>query len=211
MTNIELEEFNPHDMLENPRILIIGKRAGGKTVLCNSILDHYTNIKKIVIYDDDDFQKSMYIFNNHKCMKYEADVFNKILSEHEEERKHNPDTKIILCLDDCLHDKNIFNDTFFRQIWYNRCLGVTMILSIQFIREVSSLMENVIDYVFAFEDNNNSTKQLLFIRYFETLRPFNYFDSFFCKYARGYQSLVCVRKQRVKNVKDTIFYYSAST
>ena len=113
-------------------------------------------------------------------MKYENGIYDTILSEHLEEQKRVPETKMILCIDGYQYYKIIMHDNAFNEILFNgRHFGITLIMTVQYYGEIPSPIKKYFNYVFAFGDNNESNKQNLYIRYFDKLKPYENFRTIF--------------------------------
>lgn len=202
----QIKELDLNNIITNPKILIIGKKQYGKSFLCNSLLKHYnTSNKKIVVYDSD-----YYTYSDPECqyMRFENHIFEKILLEHLQKRNENPTYNTILCLDDCLHHKKIFeNYTFLKMLYSKQQLGITIIMTSQ---SISSHFVEIFDYIFAFHDDNLYEREKLYIRYFNKLKPFAFFNTIFDDVTKNnYTTLVIDRNMNSNKITDNFFYFQA--
>lgn len=208
----QIKELNLDNVVSNPKILIIGKRQCGKSLLCNTLMNHFDNSnKKIVVYGINYFDFENYTNPECQLIILEHNTFEKILLEHLLKRNESPTYNTVLCLDDCIHNNRLFEDHALVEMLYNgRHLGITIIITSQSASFVSSKFVSEFDYIFAFHDDNSCEKEKLYIRYFNKLKPFALFNSVFDDVTKNdYTALVVDRKTLLTEIVDNFFYFKA--
>lgn len=111
-----------------------------------------------------------------------------------------------IILDDVLHDKTFFKENYGRTLMYNgRCLGVTLIITIQYPFGISPECRSQIDHIMMANEDFMSNKKKLYNYYAGMFSTTEAFSSALDD-TEYYQFMTVINKGRVKSIEDRIAY-----
>jgi len=214
INNPTLEKLNLNtDLCDNPTIMVLGKRATGKTSLIIDLIKHFkssTNINKVIIICPTDKTQSKYLEVS-DCIHHSFN--DTIIEEILNERMNDKDKlkeQILIVLDDCLYSKEGFETKVMREIIYNsRHLNISFILSMQFPLQINVTLRINFDYVFLFKDTNKSTQKLIHDHYCGMFSEFETFKETLLQNTMDYNSMVIINRA-VKSNGNKVKYYKAN-
>jgi hypothetical protein len=118
---------------------------------------------------------------------------------------------ILLCLDDCLYDRNVLKSPAIRQIFFNgRHLGITFIALAQYCMDISPDLRTQIDYLFVMKENIVSNRQKLWKYLFGCVQNFDDFSAIMDRCTQNYECLCLDNTQQGGSVQECVFWYKAS-
>lgn len=196
--------------------LIIGKRASGKTSLVIDIF-HKLNISNVIVFTDSKEnieQYNKYIEKSCIFTNIDSGVLQNIITNQKNTKKHCdniiPSEMNICIIIDGYSMKNMCYEL--RTILCsNRELGITIIMTQQYlyIKDLDTFM--CFDYICIFSDNNMYTLSYYYKNFFSKFKSFDKFYNIFKKYTINQQCLVysnCLIHLDL-NIKDLIYWYNA--
>lgn len=209
-----LEKWDVSSMRDNKDgiIVIIGKRASGKSYLIANLLKYLTNVPygTVVCGNDATDMYGTIFGSNEPNTRSIFDKYAPIILETawrrqcsilEAHKKANPDTytqsqqdlRTFIALDDCICDINWTTDKLMRTIFMgSRSWKTTLILALQYPVKIPPLLRSNIKLLFIMNEQANQNRQNLWESYV-TRELFPNFD-LFCKamdsYTHDYKCLV---------------------
>lgn len=120
--------------------------------------------------------------------------------------------KVAIFLDDLGYNKSIFKTNVIREIFMNgRHLGITLIIAMQYMMDVTPDIRCNTGYIFAFADQVRKNRQRLWENYFGMFPTFGGFDKAFHMATQNYECLVMDNTSNQQGqLADTVFYFKAS-
>jgi len=97
-----------------------------------------------------------------------------------------------------------------RELFMNgRHWDLFVLLSMQYIMDVTPEIRSNTDYLFALKDGNKKNRMKLYEEYFGMFASFAIFDSLFCSVTQDYRCLVLDNTVPTTNVEECVFWYKA--
>jgi hypothetical protein len=122
-----------------------------------------------------------------------------------------PDLGVGLLLDDLGHDKKVLKQKDVRMIFMNgRHWKICLIVSLQYMMDMSPDLRTNIDYVFALRENNRDNQQRLYKYFFGCFQKFSHFQEAFNECTNNYECLVLDNTSRSTKIEDCVYYYKAT-
>jgi hypothetical protein len=147
----------------------------------------------------------------------EACIYNYFDSEkietllvHQREllRKKTPKS-VTLVLDDIMYDKKALKGNVIRDLFMNgRHLHITVIISIQYLMDLSPDLRTNVDYCFSLRENIKLNREKLWKYFFGNFENYNDFACVFDQCTKDYSSIV-MDNTSGGDIQDTIFWYKA--
>jgi hypothetical protein len=223
-SKLQIKELDMSRMCSNASIITIAKRGSGKTWLCRSLIDHYSDIPVgvIISYTDslDPFYKNFFpdAFIYHKTSQH---VFKKILKRQIKIKERAEqlalkgikiDTRILLLMDDCLSDaKGWAKDEALREILFNgRHYDITYILTMQAPLEITPSLRDNFDYVCLFNTDVVNDQKKLYNHYAGVFPTFNAFKEVYSQLTANFGMMVLCRRNTGPKLTDKVFHYKAT-
>lgn len=153
--------------LVNKTCLLVGKRGSGKTVLMKHLIEcEYQDFDKIFLFCptsdlNDDFKEL--IPETCTFKEYDDDWVIRLMDSCAEQiKKGKAKKKILLILDDIATDNKLKkdNDGFTNVFTRGRHLGLSIILTSQYLNTLLPIVRSNCDYIFVSKLNNYSLKLL---------------------------------------------------
>lgn len=204
ISNISL--FDISILGKNSVILIIGKRAVGKTTLIKNIIKYKKEVDLCTIFDPikNEYNDLTIPYNIHEEYD-EITIFNLFKTVFNSEKKKLN----LIILDNAIYFPFKKSSLIFKNLIVNNKINNTsLILSMQVSVANSYLAIDNIDYIFIFNDNNISNVQRFYQQY--ATKIFDTFDSFNKIYQlitkEAYTCIVIAKIIKSNEVEDNIFY-----
>lgn len=204
-TTLGIKEFELQNLCEQPKICIIGKRASGKSWLVKSILEHYKDIRKVVICPSEKYN-AFYSdhFDNvelhHECTEY---LINNLLNGQKDEQK-----ELVCVLDDCLFTEGLWNSEALNTLMTNnKFYKITLIMTMQSCLGIKEHLRDQFDYVFSLKISKITEQKKLWDHYFGIFPTLNAFQQVFTELTKDYGTIVVDDINQNDSLSDTVFYY----
>lgn len=220
MPDITLSKFNPEWIKPNSVCAIVGRRGSGKTTVAEDVLADKAWMPDGVVFsateDCNDtwgrhFPES-FIFD-----EYRPDVMARIVKRQRTQaarHKLDPHSKIkptvILC-EDIMYDKTAFiKDKNARGVMMNgRHWGVLLIITVQYMMDLSRDLRGSIDYLFVLAHNSIGDRERLHKNWFGVVPTFAAFDAIMRYFTQNNGCIVLDNTCLSDNISDCIYWYKA--
>lgn len=210
-----IKEFKLDKIINNANILIIGKRASGKSWLSRDIIHHYRNIPGGIVVSPTEqlnpfyinFFPDLYIHHN-----LDNNILQKIIARQAILSKNkNLDSSSMLVMDDCLHyDEKLINDPNLVEILYNgRHYKLTQLVLVPYPLGFRPEIRANFDYVFLFGDDLCSNQKRIYDHYAGMFPSFNVFREVFNEYTKDYGAIVIDNKCKSDILTDKVYWFKA--
>jgi hypothetical protein len=223
---LPIKEFLFESMCENPAIVMIAKRASGKSWVCRSILKHFKDIPVGIIIAPtekmasppfySDFFPDSYIHYDYKSeiiekILYRQDVMIEKMKE-KEKKGIIIDPRGFILMDDCLSKKNSWmKDQPIMELLFNgRHYRLMYMLTMQFPLGISPALRCNFDYVFLLNEDFYSNLKRLYDHYAGIFPTFDSFRQVFKEVTSNFGAMVIVNRGAGSSFLDKIFWYKAT-
>jgi hypothetical protein len=212
---MDLNKFDINTLRNNPIILIIGKRATGKSFLIRDITNHQKNVDFDLIINPteecDKFYKTQ-LFGKFIHTSYKPFLLKDLLNNQKKLMNTGNMKKKGLIFDCCLTENEYKKDKNLRECLLNgRCYKINMISSIQYPMKMSPENISNTDYIFIFKENIISNKKQLYEYYGGLFPTFKEFSDILDKYTNNFNCLVIDITSKSNNIKECIYWYNSSS
>jgi len=224
--SLPIKEFKLDSMCENPAIVMIAKRASGKSWVCRSILKHFRHIPVGLIIAPtekmanppfySDFFPDAYIH-----YEYRSDIIEKLLfrqdimiekkMDREQQGKKPIDPRGFILMDDCLSKKGSWmKDQPIMELLFNgRHYQLMYMLTMQFPLGITPELRCNFDYIFLLKEDFYSNLKRLYDHYAGMFPTFDSFRLVFKELTANFGSMVIVNRGACDSFLDKIFWYRA--
>jgi hypothetical protein len=220
---LPIQEFKLSEMCINPSIIMIAKRASGKSWITKAIMYKLSDIPVGIVIsptEEDnpffiDFFPDTFIF-----YKYDPKILRKILTRQKiilkksrEKKKEGKkiDPRSVIVMDDCLADKSIWGkDPQISELLFNgRHRQITYILTMQYALGISPQLRSNFDYVFLLAEDYVSNLKRIYEHYAGMFPDFNSFRQIFGQLTEDFGAMVIKNRGVRKKLFDKIAFYKA--
>lgn len=226
---IKINRFNPQ-ILETrrlhgspPTIVVIGKRATGKSTLIKALMKVMGEIPMFIIMSGTEEGNGYYKeFVHPLCVHgdYKPEVVSSIINQQKTKLKkcikaninpnERPDLGVGLLLDDFGYDKKIMNQKDIRLLFMNgRHWKICFIVSLQYMMGLPPDLRTNIDFVFCLRENISANQKKLYDNFFGCFKKFSHFQETFNACTNNYECLVLDNTSKSTKIEDCVFYYKA--
>lgn len=231
MYELELNKFDPRILNKkrlsghSPICIFIAKRGSGKSIGVVDLLYNMKDVKQIVCFSATESCNKFYQNYIHPLFIYEKfdkevvssivarqkKIINAIQSRGEDHAKYTKDISIILVIDDCGYDKDIWKLEAMREIFYNgRHLCITMIMTFQYLVDIPPNYRTQIDYVFVSKENKKNMIKKFYDHFFGMFDKQVDFEKVLNQCTNDYSLLVLDTVVKSNKIEDQIFWYKAN-
>ncbi len=220
MPDIKLKKFDPKKITANRVCTFIGRRGSGKTTCEKDIMWHLRWIPDGVVYspteesngDWEHHFPSSFIYS-----EYDPDSAKRIVArqrrrakKHKYDRNYQITPTVIVC-EDCMFDKKRFvNDKTARGVLMNgRQWWILLLISVQYMMDLTRDMRTQFDYIFLFKDNDIGNRERLWKSWGGVVPTFDAFSEIFSQCTKEYGCLVIDNTSLSEKIEDSIFWYKA--
>lgn len=221
-TEINIKKFNPATELPpDAVILVLGKRASGKSALIVDLMYHMRKTLDLCIGFNTTEESSktlhkithesliFYDYDNprlRKILDYQRDLVK--MSEKEGAQRWK---RIGLVLDDCGDDKKIFK---YKEIIEIHKMGrhrkLFFINATQYAIDMPAELRGQVDFVFAFSHINSNEREKLWKYYFGVFESFKEFNNVFVECTKGFDCMVLDARKKSYNPSECCYWYRAN-
>ena len=211
-----LREFKLTNMSLHSSILIIGKRATGKTFLVKNILHRYNNLipNGLVIVPSEIFEPAYKDFIPESCIfnNLNEDILENLLLRQSlliAKDNKNINSSAYLVLDNCLSRKSDYHKKNLKEILLHGGLyNLTTILTVS--TPLSLISENKFDYVFLLREDSLINKNKLWNEYGSMFPTFEMFNEMFMRCTEDYGAMVIDNTCSSSTISQKFFHFKAS-
>jgi len=224
--SLPVKEFKLESMCENPAIVMIAKRASGKSWVCRSILKHFKDIPVGLIIAPtekmatppfySDFFPDSYIHYDYKSEIIEKllvrqDMMIEKCQDREQQGRRPVDPRGFILMDDCLSKKGAWQkDQPIMELLFNgRHYRLMYMLTMQFPLGISPELRCNFDYIFLLKEDFYSNLKRLYDHYAGMFPTFDSFRVVFKELTANFGSMVIVNRGACDSFLDKVFWYRA--
>ena len=220
LNKIEIMNFKPSNMAMDATIVMIAKRASGKSFVVRDLVYNYRKLPGGVIIAPTDQLNPFYkyffpdIYIHHEI---NPEVLKKIMARQatlkcqKNKGKLNVDPSMLLIMDDCLADAKAWSkDKTIREILMNgRHYKITYILTMQTPLGIGPELRLNFDYIFLLKEQSIINRKKLHMNYASIFPNLNVFNKFLDKCTEDYRCMVIDARKTGNKISDTVYWYKA--
>ena len=223
--SLPINEFQLDSMCENSAIVMIAKRASGKSWVCRSILKHFKDIPAGIIIAPtekmadppfySDFFPDSYIHYNYKSEIIEKLLYrqNSMIEKMKEKKNEgkNIDPRAFILMDDCLSTKGSWmKDQPIMELLFNgRHYRLMYMLTMQFPLGITPELRCNFDYIFLLNEDFYSNLKRLYDHYAGIFPTFDAFRQVFKDITSDFGAMVIANRGAKSSFLEKIFWYKA--
>lgn len=209
---LSLKKYDVDHLVDDANILLIGKRATGKTILTQYILSQFPDISRGVVFST---SHSEYGYDHQEIEimnEYDGEKMKKILEEQKERIRRNrkgdskEDARMFIVLDDQI----IYNhraDSALKSLLLNNRRYKILVISILSAPVVPADFRPNFNLVFLFRENVLNQRRMLYENFGGMLEKFEQFNMIFEQCTEDYGCLVIDQTTRESNIDKTMFWF----
>tara|TARA_Y100000389_G_scaffold146531_1_gene145235 strand:- start:648 stop:1505 length:858 start_codon:yes stop_codon:yes gene_type:complete len=221
---LEIKKFDPSKVGSESCIVLIGKRASGKSHLLKDLLSYQKNIPIGTVISPTEcaneffqyFIPKMLIHDEYtpelleKFVTRQRNITEKFKQDKKQYGHSSIDPRGFLILDDCLYDSDWTKDKNIRSCFMNgRHFNILFILTMQYALGIGPNLRGQTDYIFIFSDSIIKNKQRLYEHYCGFFDSFDIFKQVMDQICVDYHCLVIDNRTQSNKIEDKIFWYKA--
>jgi hypothetical protein len=217
--SLPIKQFKLEYIVENPSIVMIAKRASGKSWVTKAILMHFSKIPCGIVISPTDRMSEFYnkfFPDTYIHYSYKSELIAKILSRQKQiiDKKNsgkNVDPRSFIIMDDCLGDKKSWvRDPPILELLFNgRHYQLMYILTMQFALGITPELRSNFDYIFLLTAEFQSEKKKLFDHYAGMFHNFDSFRQVFEELTSDFGCMVIDNRKKVSNSFERLYWYKA--
>ena len=224
-SNFQIFEFKLEKMVDNPCVLIIGKRGCGKSVLADNIVQclNKKNTSNISIISPSEKSDPFYQ-PKYPNATFESDLndgfLEKILHDAAVEKANskivqmdpaveNTRKKNILVMDNYYVTKNEWSKSIAEILMNGRYYDFSYILTMQYSYAIPVSYRYNFDYIFLCRENATTSKIKLWENYAGVFPTFEIFDKVFDKCTENNRFMVIDNRTQSNNINDIVFWFKS--
>ena len=224
-SKIRLQKFDIAKIRDNHSVLVIGKRATGKSTIVKDILYQHRDLPVGVINSCTENIIPFYRGSVPPAFITEEDstivaknlvrrqrlIMQKSMKP-QEGHHYGPsiDTRAFLVLDNCFLNSNWIRDEYIRTVFMNgRCYHIMLILTLSYALEIPPSLRTNLDFVFILREGNASARHRLYKRYANNFPTFEMFSQVMDQYTNEFECLVIHYGACSNRLEDQVFWYKA--
>ena len=224
--SLPIKEFQLESMCENPAIIMIAKRASGKSWVCRAILKHFKDIPVGIIIAPtekmstpafySDFIPDTYIHYEYKSEIIEKLIYrqDKMIEKQQEKDKEGKiiDPRAFILMDDCLSTKGSWmKDQPIMELLFNgRHYRLMYLLTMQFALGITPELRCNFDYIFLLAEDFYSNLKRLYDHYAGMFPTFDSFRQVFRELTSDFGAMVIVNRGARTSFLEKVYWYKAS-
>lgn len=224
-SSLPMREFDLDDMCINPAIVMIAKRASGKSWICRAILKKFKDIPVgIVIAPTEKMATppfySEFVPDSYIHYEYTSELIEKVLyrqdtmiEKQQQKLKEgkNVDPRGFILMDDCLSSKGSWGkDKPILELLFNgRHYKLMYLLTMQFPLGISPELRGNFDYIFLLKETIHSNLKRLYEHYAGIFPTFQSFMRVFKVLTDNYGAMVIINRDTTGEFLDQVKWYKA--
>jgi hypothetical protein len=224
--SLPIKQFMLESMCENPAIVMIAKRASGKSYICRAILKHFKDIPVgIIIAPTEKMANppfySEFIPETYIHYEYKSEIIEKLLYRQDmmiEKQKDKEkegkfvDPRAFILMDDCLSKKGSWmKDQPIMELLFNgRHYRLMYMLTMQFPLGITPELRCNFDYIFLLSEDFYSNLKRLYDHYAGMFPTFDSFRQVFRELTANFGAMVIVNRGARSSFLEKIYWYRAN-
>jgi hypothetical protein len=212
----KITKFKPDSIKPGRISFIVGKRGCGKSTLLKDLLSRMSKDVDYAVAMCPTMESADMLRG---CLpassvydKYSASKVDQVVAVASHYASIGKKKNILLCLDDCLYDRNVLKSPSIRQIFFNgRHLGITFVALAQYCMDISPDLRTQIDYLFVMKENIVSNRQKLWKYLFGCVQNFEDFSTIMDRCTQNYECLCLDNTLQGGTVQECVFWYKANS
>lgn len=217
MDEINIKKHDHKSIAKGSIIAMIGKRGSGKSEAMKSICYHFKDsIPRFVVVSKSEQNNNFFkqfIPKNFVYYKWDPMILKRIFTLQDNLIKKygskDPRTHLMLILDDCLCDKQLWKQPEILELFQNgRHKNITFMFSMQYSKGIAPELRGNVDYVFVYYHETVNEKKKIYEEWIGGFETYKQFVAVFDAVAENYQCLVRKNKQ-TREISEKIFRYKA--
>lgn len=221
--SLPIKEFTFEMFAEHPAIILIAKRASGKSWVVRALLNHFKFIPVGIIICPSDNKTCWYgsfFPETYIYYEFKSETLRKLLArqevmlEVEKEKKQKGkkiDPRSFLVMDDCLAEKGKWaNDDTIRELLMNgRHSKIMFILTMQYALGIKPELRSNFDYIFLLAEDFVTNLKRIYDHYAGMFPTFDSFRQIFSQLTANYGAMVISNRGVKDSFLEKIFWYKA--
>jgi len=211
----KITKFKPDTIKPGRITFIVGKRGCGKSTLLRDLLSRMTNQVDYALAMCPTMESAEMLRG---CLpassvydRYVPSKVDQVVRVAQHFAALGKKRRILLCLDDCLYDRNVLRSPSIREIFFNgRHMGITFIALAQYCMDISPDLRTQIDYLFVMKENIVSNRQKLWKYLFGCVQNFDDFSAIMDRCTQNFECLCLDNTLNSGSVQECVFWYKAS-
>lgn len=210
---IALKKFDMSVVRDGSVVLVVGKRATGKTVLVTDLLYQKRNTPLVVVVSGTEsanayfsqFVPDLFIYDT-----YSPDILTNLIAMQKRKISRGKPESALILLDDCAFEKSLKSDKMIRWVLMNgRHVHITIIITTQYAMSLGPELRGQADFVFAFKDNVRANRQRLYEHFFGVFDNYAQFSKVFDACTQDFRCLTMNNISAGTRPTDSVFWYKA--
>ncbi len=198
---------NNNSMLGS-KVLILGKRATGKTYLVQDILQHYQDVPKVTVFvhetDNADANSYKEIISESRIFSYNLQsVLDENKTVEKDAADSSMDTRRIVVADSCVYGRHHI-------LSLPETENTMYILAEQYPLGIPPIDKEKLDYVFILKENVINNLKRIYDNYAGIFPSFEAFCAVMDQCTRNYECLVIKKACFGDKIEDVVFWYKAA-
>lgn len=215
MMQCKITKFKPETIKPGRIHFIVGKRGCGKSTLLRDLLSRMTGQVDYALAMCPTMESAEML---RSCLpassvydKYVPSKVDQVVKVAQHFASLGKKRRFLLCLDDCLYDRNVLRSQAIREIFFNgRHMGITFVVLAQYCMDISPDLRTQIDYLFVMKENIVSNRQKLWKYLFGCVQNFDDFSAIMDRCTQNYECLCLDNTLNSGAVQECVFWYKAS-
>lgn len=224
--SLQIKQFLLENMIENPAIVMIAKRASGKSWVCRAILKHFRDIPAGIIIAPTERMAnppfySEFFPDSYIHYEYKSEIIEKLLYRQHcmiekqidaQKEGRIIDPRAFILMDDCLSKKGSWmKDQPIMELLFNgRHYRLMYLLTMQFPLGITPELRCNFDYIFLLAEDIYSNLKRLYEHYAGMFPTFDSFRQVFQAITDNYGAMVIVNRGARASFLDKIFWFKAT-
>jgi hypothetical protein len=212
---LRIRKFNPGTIKPHRIIFLVGKRHTGKSFLMKDLLSQMPKPDFVMaMTPTDDSMETFRTFMPETCIfsGFSQEKLERLLSLQRELLRRGKQRSVLLLMDDCMYQKGVLKSQAMRDVFFNgRHLGISLVVTAQYLMDISPELRSNIDYLFALRENTMTNRQKMHKHFFGLFSSFATFESVMSATTQNYSALVLDATVPSTHATDCVFWYRART
>jgi len=227
MTSLNLKKFDISSIRKDATIVVIGKRASGKSFFVRDLLYHKRDMPLGTVISASessnrfygDMMPSLFIHDEYSSevlanlLKRQKLVTKKMKQQIAMYGKSNIDPYAFLILDDLMYDSQRWiKDISIRDIFMNgRHFNLMFLITMQFALGIPPAFRTNVDIIVIFREPIMSNRRRLYDHYAGMFPTFEIFCQVMNQCTENYECLVINNRVASNNISDQVFWYRSDS
>lgn len=220
---ITLKKFDISNVKSDKIVVVIGRRATGKSFLVRDMLYQNQDIPAgtVITTNDKLFYKRVipneFIHDEftpnliENVRKRQEKIFKTTRADVVLHGKSLIDNKAFLVLDNCFYDSDWIKDKNMKSIFFNNMqLGLFCIITMSFGMSIPPNLRANIDYIFVLRESSPANRRRIYESYAQIFQSFEVFSQVMDQSTQNNDCLVIDNTSTLTEIEDVVFWYNAS-